>query len=109
MEYKIETWLDLVAHVKEQYGLDAQMEELLFFVGMQEYGQGIRCYSKDEKLALIKVGLCKLFSYHGLFEQQGLDGQGWPIWREVEGTKMPPEETQEEMLKASLIRFFRGE
>ncbi len=80
-----------------------------FFVGMQEYGHGICCYSKDEKLALIKVGLCKVFSYVGLFEFKGYVGDGWPRWGQVQGSVMPAIEKQEELIKTGLISFFRRE
>ncbi len=105
----ITNWEELIRHVKEHYQLEGTVEELLFFVGMQEYGHGICCYSKDEKLALIKVGLCKVFSYAGLFEFKGYGGDGWPRWEQVQGSVMPAIEKQEELIKTGLISFFRGE
>jgi hypothetical protein len=57
----------------------ADLNAVLFLIGVQELGQGIRQFSKEQKQDLMHIAICKLLSYSGIYEFEGLDEQGGHI------------------------------
>ncbi len=101
-------WEKLVDFVSENYGggekLDLQA--ILFLIGVQELGQGYRNFSKDEKLDLLHIAICKLLSQFGYYNFKEKDKDGWPHYDS--NKKLPPLSPvkQEELMKEAAINYF---
>ena len=82
------------------------LETVLFLVGVNELGQGTRRFTKEEKQDLIHIAICKVLSYSGFYQLEGLDESGWPHWKLVK--ELPPFDLleQEKLLKMHLIEYF---
>jgi hypothetical protein len=85
------------------------MNGVLFLIGVQELGKGHVHFSKEEKQDLMHIGICKVLSYSGYYELDGLDKDGWPHWRLVK--KLPHFDLleQERFLKMHVIEYFEKE
>lgn len=85
------------------------MHGVLFLIGVQELGKGNRLFTKEEKQDLMHIAICKVMSYAGYYELEGLDSEGWPHWKAIK--KLPhfnlPE--QEKVLKMQVIEYFHRE
>lgn len=87
----------------------ADMNAVLFLIGVQELGQGRRTFSKEQKQDLMHIAICKVLSSSGFYELEGLDEQGWPHWRVVK--KLPHFDMleQEKLLKMHVLEYFEQE
>jgi hypothetical protein len=85
------------------------MNGVLFLIGVQELGKGHVHFSKEEKQDLMHIGICKVLSYSGYYELDGLDKDGWPHWRLVK--KLPHFDLleQERLLKMHVLEYFEKE
>ena len=75
-------WHQLLLKLEEMIGKKpADLKSVLFLIGVQELGKGIRDFTKEEKRDLIHIAICKVLSYSGFYELEGLDEAGWPHWK----------------------------
>ena len=104
------SWQKLLDHLKEIIGKrPADLNAVLFLIGTQELGQGIRNFTKEEKQDLMHIAICKVLSLSGFYELEGLDEQGWPHWKNIK--KLPHFDLleQEKLLKLHVIEYFEQE
>ena len=103
-------WLKLREKLKEIIGKKpADLNGVLYLIGLQELGQGTRTFSKEEKQDLIHIAICKCLSLSGYYELVGSDEDGWPHWKLV---KNPPHfdiVEQEKFLKIQVLEYFSEE
>ena len=104
------SWQKLLDHLMEIIGKrPADLNAVLFLIGTQELGQGARRFTKEEKQDLMHIAICKVLSYSGFYELEGLDEQGWPHWKVTK--KLPHFDLleQEKLLKTHVIEYFEKE
>jgi hypothetical protein len=84
----------------------ADINAVLFLVGVQELGQGARNFTKEQKQDLIHIGICRVLSPSGYYEFDNTDADGWPHYRLVK--KLPHVDilSQELLLKSHLLQYF---
>jgi hypothetical protein len=102
-------WEELVTHLEGQFGKKPDLNGVLFLVGVQELGRGTRNFSKEEKQDLMHIAICKVLSYSGFYELEGVDNEGWPHWQVAKKLPFLDLLSQEKMLKAHVIEYFRRE
>ena len=101
-------WQELVDFVSEAFGdgepLDLQA--ILFLIGVNELGQGYREFTKDEKMNLLHIAICKLLSRYGYYEFVGKDKDGWPHWET--NSELPQLKAGEQtiLMKEAAIIYF---
>lgn len=103
-------WVALLYKIKEATGKrPADLNAVLFLVGVQELGKGNMVYSKEEKQDLMHIAICKVLSLAGYYELDGLDHEGWPHWKVKR--KLPKFDLmeQERLLKMQIIQYFKEE
>ena len=72
-------WVALLYKIKEQIGVRPKdLNSVLFLVGVQELGKGMKDFSKEEKQDLIHIAICKIFEPEGYYKLEGTDEDGWP-------------------------------
>ncbi len=102
-------WGKLIEYVSENYGggekLDLQA--VLFLIGIQELGLGYKNFTKDEKMDLLHIAICKLLSRYGYYAFKENDKDGWPHYES--NKKLPPLSPvkQEELMKEAAIYYFQ--
>lgn len=103
-------WVDLLYKLKELTGKrPADVNAVLFMIGVQELGKGPMNFSKEEKQDLLHIATCKILSLAGYYELEGLDKEGWPHWKLIK--KLPKFDVieQEKLLKMQIIEYFGKE
>ncbi|HEY3401992.1 MAG TPA: hypothetical protein VGK59_01315 [Ohtaekwangia sp.] len=103
-------WASLLAFLETTiHKRPKDLNGVLFLIGVQELGKGKKVFSKEEKQDLMHIGICKVLSYSGYYELEGLDQEGWPHWKLVK--KLPHFDLleQEKLLKMHVIEYFEKE
>jgi hypothetical protein len=87
----------------------ADINAVLFLIGVQELGRGVQHFSKEEKQDLMHIAICKVLSLSGFYELEGVDKEGWPHWNLKK--KLPHFDLleQEKLLKMHIIEYFEEE
>ena len=86
----------------------ADVNAVLFLVGVQELGQGARNFTKEQKQDLIHIGICRVLSPSGYYEFDQTDADGWPHYRLAK--KLPHVDilSQELLLKSHILQYFHS-
>ena len=103
-------WSRLMAEVQKTLGKRPKdLNSVLFLIGIQELGKGVKTFTKEEKQDLMHIAICKVLSLAGYYELEGLDEDGWPHWKLV--NKLPHFDLleQEQLLKQHVIEYFEKE
>jgi hypothetical protein len=99
-------WDEFVLKASYHFKVTANLEFLLFIMGIQESGQGIKAYSKQEKMDIITLARCRLLEMSGFVKQTGTDNEGWPTFDVLkdENELLPSE--RDKMQKENLMAYF---
>lgn len=103
-------WVALLYKIKEVTGKrPADLNAVLYLIGIQELGQGIKSFSKEQKQDLMHIAICKVLSLAGFYELEGHDNDGWPHWKLIK--KLPRFDLleQEKLLKIQILEYFNKE
>jgi hypothetical protein len=87
----------------------ADLNAVLFMIGVQELGKGHRFFTKEEKQDLMHIAICKVLSYSGIYELEGVDQDGWPHWKAIEKLPFVNILEQEKLLKSHVLEYFEKE
>jgi hypothetical protein len=87
----------------------ADVESVLFLIGVQELGKGHVHFTKEEKQDLMHIATCKVLSFSGIYKLEGLDQEGWPHWTLIQNLPTLALKEQEILLKAHVIQYFKAE
>ncbi|MFN8353491.1 MAG: hypothetical protein U0Y10_03520 [Spirosomataceae bacterium] len=103
-------WEELLDYLENSLGKrPADLNSVLFLMGVQELGKGHQFFTKEQKQDLMHIAICKALSFAGFYELEGVDSEGWPIWKLVK--KLPHFDllSQEKLLKMYVIEYFTTE
>jgi hypothetical protein len=101
-----DNWKDLCKHLTMMFGIEVDMNGVLFLIGIREMGLLFREFSKEEKLNLINLGSCTLYKEMGLVEISGEDNERWPVFRQKTLAPVIAEELKLKTLQDCAIRYF---
>lgn len=103
-------WQGVLEYLKELIGKKpADLNGVLFLIGVQELGAGFANFSKEEKQDLMHIGICKVLSLSGFYELEGQDKDGWPHWKVKKQLPHFDILEQEKLLKIHVIEYFETE
>jgi len=71
---------ELLEKLSRSFGEDLDLTSLLFLIGLQELGMSHEKLSKDQKIDVLHVAICKLLEPQGYYTFIGRDVDGWPHW-----------------------------
>lgn len=103
-------WQNLLKNLEEIIGKKpGDLNSVLFLIGVQELGKGVKQFTKEEKRDLMHIAICKVLSFSGFYELEGLDEAGWPHWKVKK--KLPHFDIleQEKLLKMHVMEYFEKE
>jgi len=103
-------WAKLMASLANTVGKRPKdLNGVLFLIGVQELGKGPINFTKEEKQDLMHIAICKVLSFSGYYELDGLDSEGWPHWKPIK--KLPKFDLldQEKLLKMHILEYFEKE
>jgi hypothetical protein len=103
-------WQALLGEIHRMLGQKPKdLNGVLFLIGVQELGKGHQLFNKEQKQDLLHIAICKVLSYSGYYELEGLDKEGWPHWKAAK--KLPRFDLleQEKLLKMHVLEYFDKE
>jgi len=103
-------WQKTLVYIESLIGKKpADLNGVLFLIGVQELGKGYKSFSKEQKQDLMHIAICKVLSYSGYYELEGLDEEGWPHWKLTKNLPSFDTAEQEKLLKMHVIEYFEKE
>ncbi len=95
-----------VATARFSPGDPLDVDSLVFIVGLQEVNQPHQKWSKEAKLDLMHVGICRLLEPLGSYRLGGRDADGWPQYALVEALPHLKAGQQSLLMKEALVGYF---
>ena len=102
-----ENWNDLCKTLNELFGIEVDINGVLFLVGIRERGLTLQPFTKEEKITLINLGSCTLYQEMGLVKRSGTDPDGWPLFHQNALAPVITEERKLKTLQDCAIRYFQ--
>lgn len=99
-------WDELLADLTERFGRRPDLNALLLLIGVQELGQGVADFTKEQKQDLMHIATCKLFSLSGHYALERVDEEGWPHYQLLHPVPFANLKEQERMLKWHMLEYF---
>lgn len=108
---EIKAWSQVEAFFEIHFGTEknAPIETFLFLIGIQELGSGQQKYSKDDKVNLIHIAVCRLLEPFGFYTFEDYDEDGWPIYKQLEELPELKPNEQQLLMKKAIIQYFIDE
>lgn len=113
MENKSESqlWTDVEEFFVKTFDTEKhpQIDTILFLIGVQELGSGQQKYTKDDKVNILHIAVCRLLEPFGYYKFREYDDDGYPHFDEV--TPLPELKPNEQqiLMKKAIIQYFIDE
>lgn len=85
------------------------IETILYLIGIQELGSGKQQYSKDDKVNLVHIAVCRLLQPFGFYDFSHYDEDGYPHFTEREPLPELRPNEQTLLMKKAIIQYFIDE
>lgn len=108
MMTEAELWQKVETFFRENFQAEnnVPLETILFLIGVQELGSGQQKYTKDDKVNLIHIAVCRLMEPFGYFKFSHYDNDGYPHFEQLqEMPNLKPNE-QQILMKKAVIQYF---
>jgi hypothetical protein len=99
-------WWNLEAKLAERFGKKPDVEAILFLIGVQEFGEIRKKFSKEQKQDLIHIAICNLLLPSGYYEIENVDEEGWPHFKQLKALPVMNMIEQENFLKDHILLYF---
>ena len=98
-------WGQLISKLEKQFNDEMSLKGILYLIGIQELNFGIKRFSRDEKINVLHVATCKLLSHYGYYKFDGIDKDGWPIYKELKALHNLSNYDQQKLIKQAIIKY----
>lgn len=106
-----ELWSKVEKFFVENFDTDKhpQIDTILFLIGVQELGSGKQKYTKDDKLNILHIAVCRLLEPFGYYKFSHYDDDGYPHFEVVEELPELKPNEQQILMKKAIIQYFIDE
>ena len=106
-----EVWKKVEQFFEENFETEKNVpvETILFLVGVQELGSGKQKYTKDDKVNLIHIAVCRLLEPFGYYKFNEYDDDGFPHFEEIQPLPELKPNEQQILMKKAIIQYFIDE
>lgn len=103
-----EMWDTLVEKLSRDFvpGDRLDIKGILFLIGVQELGKGMQKFSKEDKIDLIHIGVCKVLEPYGYYAYSHHDEHKWPHFSLVKNLPHMTDAAQENLMREAIIDYF---
>lgn len=101
-------WWRLEEKLMERFGKKPDMESILFLIGIQEFGDIRKKFSKEQKQDLMHIAVCSLLTPSGYYELEGVDEDGWPHYKQLKALPVMNLVEQENFMKDHVLLYFEN-
>lgn len=108
-ETATDKWMKIRGLIEEKFNKTPDLSAVLYVIGMRELGTTQIKFTKEEKVKLMHIAVCRVLSSSGHYLLEGKDQKGWPVWKLV--NKLPHQDLfeQEMYLRHHIINYFEEE
>lgn len=101
-------WNELSTTLANKFadGDTLSVESIIYLIGIQELGKGPIEFSKDDKINLMHIAICRLLEPYGYYEFDYVDADGWPHFNLLKELPSLQAEAQSRMMKEAIIGYF---
>lgn len=99
-------WWALEAKLVDKFGKKPDMEAILFLIGVQEFGNIKKKFTKEQKQDLMHVAICSLLSSSGFYQLEKVDDEGWPHFIQLKELPLYDAIEQEIFIKDHVLLYF---
>ena len=101
-------WEEVQNKVSEKFGGDEKMDldAIIYLIGIQELGKGYKKFSKDDKLNIMHISICKLLEPFGYYEFDYFDEDGWPHYKVLDELPTLKSGEQSVLMKEAVVMYF---
>jgi hypothetical protein len=99
-------WWQLEEKLIQRFGKKPDMEAILFLIGIQEFGEIRKKFTKEQKQDLMHVAVCNLLAQSGYYELERVDDEGWPHFKQLKELPVLNMVDQENFLKDHILLYF---
>lgn len=104
-----EDWELILKRLSDKFGEGEQLnlDAIIYLIGVQELGKGVKEYKKDDKVNLMHIAICRLLEPFGYYEFDFFDEESWPHYKVIE--ELPPLKTGEQtvLMKEAIVLYFK--
>ena len=101
-------WWKLEETLMARFGKKPDVESVLYLIGIQEFGEIRKKFSKEQKQDLMHIAICTVLMPSGYYEMTGVDEDGWPHFTQLKAMPDMPPIVQENFLKDHILLYFQG-
>lgn len=101
-------WWKLEEELMQKFGKKPDMEAILFLIGIQEFGNIKKKFSKEQKQDLMHIAVCSLLSQSGYYQLSRYDDDGWPHFDQLKELPIFNMIEQENFLKDHILLYFEN-
>lgn len=103
-------WRELELKLQDRFQKKMTVESILFLIGLRELGASPnRNFSKEEKVDLMHIAICRLLSQSGYYKLSHADQEGWPHWELVKPLPHTDMFSQMTLLREHILTYFKEE
>jgi len=102
-------WQILTEILTEKFGIEPDLQAVLFLVGVQELGMGYQKFKKEDKVNLMHVAICTVLEPYGYYEFKGRDKDGWPHFEQKDQLPFLKAAEQNNLMIKAVIEYFKKE
>ncbi len=102
-------WQKIIQKIQTDFNKTPDVNAILFLIGMREFGLPREKFTKEEKVELMHIAVCRLLSSSGYYELEGVDKDGWPHWKSMKKLPFIDVFQQETFLRQHIIDYFETE
>ncbi|MCK5538989.1 MAG: hypothetical protein KAI79_19350 [Bacteroidales bacterium] len=103
-----EQWNAIVLELSTKFadGDTLNLDAIIYLIGIQELGKGPQEYSKDDKVNLMHIAVCRLLEPYGYYEFDYTDPDGWPHYKLIKELPNLQAGEQTVLMKEAIIGYF---
>ena len=101
-------WEEIQQNISEKFGGGEKMDldAIVYMIGIQELGKGYKKFSKDEKLNIMHIAICKLLEPFGYYKFDYFDKEGWPHYKTIDELPNLKGGEQSVLMKEAVVLYF---
>jgi len=99
-------WKELEERIAKDFGGDLDVQGILFLIGVQELGKGAQKFTKDQKLDVIHIAICRVLEPFGFYELSHSDQDGWSHYNSLKPLPNLKAGEQLKLMKQAILEYF---
>ena len=99
-------WKELENRIAQDFGGDLDVQGILFLIGVQELGKGAQEFTKDQKLDVMHIAICRVLEPFGFYKLTYSDQEGWPYYESVKPLPSLKAGEQLKLMKQAILEYF---